>query len=120
MSPGSDSGGEDMMHMRKLSVGAVKQRHVSSQTITQANFQDSLEEQESDSDSDKESDMSDIAEEAAHERNSSERKDERAYGEQAGKKKVEPVEIDVFVENGEEMDKALDLTSPTTTQMVQM
>lgn len=120
LSPGSESG-DDGMHMRKLSVGAVKQRHVSSQTITQANFQDSLEEQGSDgSDSDKDSDMSDIAEEGAHERNSGERKDGRTSGEQAGKKKVEPVEIDVFVENGEGLDKALDLTSPTTGQMVQM
>ncbi|KAF2819301.1 hypothetical protein CC86DRAFT_460452 [Ophiobolus disseminans] len=102
LSPGVDAG-EDIA-MRKLSVSTVKQRHASSQTITPANFKDSLEEQASDSD--EASEMSDIAEESQ----------ERTSGEQAGKEKQEPVKIDVFVQGGE----PIGLTSPTTTQMVQM
>ena len=59
-SPGSDS--NDPLVMRKLSADTTKQRHVSSQTITPANFRESFKIPESDSDS--ASDMSDIAEES--------------------------------------------------------
>jgi hypothetical protein len=99
-SPGSDNG-EDTTP-RKLSVGAVKQRHTSSQTITPANFKDSLEEQE-DSGSD-DSEMSDIAEES-QERTSTE-----------NKLKLSPVKIDIMVGGSQPGP----VTSPTTTQMVQM
>jgi hypothetical protein len=102
LSPGSEIG-EDAMY-RKLSVGAVKQRHTSAQTITPANYKETTEQQGRSSD--EESEMSDIAEEAH----------ERISGEQAGKHKAEPIKIDVFVEGGEPVG----LTSPKTTQMVQM
>ncbi|KAI4713113.1 hypothetical protein J4E89_002091 [Alternaria sp. Ai002NY15] len=59
LSPGSES--NDPFPPRKLSAGTTKQRHVSSQTITPANFRESFRIEQSDSDS--ESDMSDIAEE---------------------------------------------------------
>jgi hypothetical protein len=100
-SPGLDTG-EDLM-LRKLSVGTTKQRHTSSQTITPATYKDSVEQQGSGSD---ESEMSDIAEEAQ----------ERLSGE-----KVQPVKIDVLVQGGQvPLPGALEVTSPTTTQMVQM
>ncbi|KAF1833547.1 protein transport protein sec73 [Decorospora gaudefroyi] len=60
LSPGSDS--NEQLAPRKLSADTTKQRHVSSQTITPANFRESLRIQQSDSDS--ASDMSDIAEES--------------------------------------------------------
>jgi hypothetical protein len=88
---------------RKLSTGAIKQRHTSTATITPANYQDSLEHQE-DSDSD-DSEMSDIAEEAQ----------DRSSGEQ----KVEPVKIDVRVDRAGPASLQ-EVTSPTTTNLVQM
>ncbi|KAH7408634.1 protein transport protein sec73 [Phaeosphaeria sp. MPI-PUGE-AT-0046c] len=106
LSPGPDTG-EDLIP-RRLSAGAIKQRHTSAQTITPANFKDSLEHQE-DSHSD-ESDMSDIAEES-HDRHS---------GEQAvDKQKPTPVKIDIPVEGGLPIPSTT-LTSPTTTNLVQM
>jgi hypothetical protein len=57
LSPGSDN--NDPLPVRKLSAGTTKQRHVSSQTITPANFRESFRIDQPDSDSD----MSDIAEE---------------------------------------------------------
>ena len=107
---GSGENEDAGLQIRKLSVGAVKQRHASSQTITPANYKDAVEEQRG-SDSDADSDMSDIAEEA-HERNSGERK--------SAERKVEPVTIDIRVEDGGGVDEALGVTSPTTAQMVQM
>lgn len=59
-SPGSDN---DPFAVRKLSADTTRQRHVSSQTITPANFRESFKIDESDSDS-APSDMSDIAEES--------------------------------------------------------
>jgi hypothetical protein len=91
---------------RKLSVGAVKQRHTSAQTITPANFKESLEQQ--DGDSSDESEMSDIAEES-HERTSAE-----------SKHKILPVKIDVHVGDGQPAPAPASVTSPTTIQMVQM
>jgi hypothetical protein len=58
LSPGSD--GNEYLAPRKLSADTTKQRHVSSQTITPANFRESFRMQHSDSD---DSDMSDIEEE---------------------------------------------------------
>ena len=60
-SPGSDN--IDPFAVRKLSTDTTKQRHVSSQTITPANFREAFKIDESDSDS-AASDMSDIAEES--------------------------------------------------------
>lgn len=60
MSPANDAA-DYFPPARKLSADAVKQRHVSSQTITPANFLEAREEQVSSSDDD--SEMSDIAEE---------------------------------------------------------
>lgn len=68
-SPTND--GADYFLPRKLSTDAIKQRHVSSQTITPASYRDSQMDQQSGSDDG--SDMSDIAEEEAiKERNSAE------------------------------------------------
>jgi hypothetical protein len=58
LSPGGD--GNEQLAPRKLSADTSKQRHVSSQTITPANFRESFRMQHSDSD---DSDMSDIEEE---------------------------------------------------------
>ncbi|EUC38346.1 hypothetical protein COCCADRAFT_900 [Bipolaris zeicola 26-R-13] len=60
-SPGSDN--IDPFAVRKLSADTTKQRHVSSQTVTPANFREAFKIDESDSDS-AASDMSDIAEES--------------------------------------------------------
>ncbi|KAL6702583.1 hypothetical protein ACN47E_001340 [Coniothyrium glycines] len=60
MSPSND-GYDNITPTRKLSADAIKQRHISSQTITPANYHEALEEQRSSSDD--ESEMSDIAEE---------------------------------------------------------
>jgi hypothetical protein len=60
LSPGSDI--SEHIAPRKLSAGTTKQRHVSSQTITPANFRESFKLQHSDSDD--ASDMSDIEEES--------------------------------------------------------
>jgi hypothetical protein len=100
-SPPPDNG--ESLTPRKLSVGAIKQRHTSAQTITPANFKDSLEHQE-DSSSDN-SEMSDIAEESQ----------DRNSGEQAGK--PTPVKIDVLVDGS---PSTVGLTSPITTNLVQM
>ncbi|KAH7065838.1 protein transport protein sec73 [Paraphoma chrysanthemicola] len=104
-SPGPE-GSEDTTP-RKLSIGAVKQRHTSSQTITPANFRDAVEEQNSDSD--EASDMSDIAEEA-HERTSAEQPEDKKS------QSPSPIKIDIFVGGSPPQD----VTSPTTTQLVQM
>ncbi|KAG9189731.1 hypothetical protein G6011_06599 [Alternaria panax] len=58
-SPSSDS--NEPLYVRKMSADTTKSRHVSSQTITPANFRESFRIEQPDSDS--ESDMSDIAEE---------------------------------------------------------
>jgi hypothetical protein len=60
LSPGSD--GNELHVPRKSSTDTAKQRHVSSQTITPANFRESFKMHHSDSDD--ASDMSDIAEES--------------------------------------------------------
>jgi hypothetical protein len=91
---------------RKLSIGAVKQRHTSSQTITPENYKDSLEEQDEHI-SDK-SEMSDIAEEA-HERTSAEQAE--------NKQNHAPMKIDILV-GGDA--PPLPVTSPATTNLVQM
>jgi hypothetical protein len=91
---------------RKLSIGAVKQRHTSSQTITPENYKDSLEEQDEHI-SDK-SEMSDIAEEA-HERTSAEQAE--------NKQNHAPMKIDILV-GGD--SSPLPVTSPATTNLVQM
>ncbi|KAF2026913.1 hypothetical protein EK21DRAFT_73126 [Setomelanomma holmii] len=104
-SPGPE--GEDTTP-RKLSVGAVKQRHTSAQTITPANYRDAVEEQKSDSD--EASDMSDIAEETQ----------ERNWAEVADKLEKEspaPVKIDIMVGDSPSPPNVM---SPTTTQLVQM
>ncbi|KAF1935573.1 protein transport protein sec73 [Clathrospora elynae] len=54
--------GNEYLTPRKLSADTTKQRHISSQTITPANFRESFNLQHSDSDGD--SEMSDIAEES--------------------------------------------------------
>ncbi|KAL6150622.1 hypothetical protein ACJBU6_10902 [Exserohilum turcicum] len=59
-SPGSD--GMDPLAVRKLSADTTKQRHVSSQTITPANFRESFKVEDSEPNSP--SEMSDIAEES--------------------------------------------------------
>ncbi|CAN9230028.1 unnamed protein product [Alternaria alternata] len=59
LSPGSD--GNEPLYVRKMSADTTKSRHVSSQTITPANFRESFRIDQPDSDG--ESDMSDIAEE---------------------------------------------------------
>ncbi|QRD03999.1 hypothetical protein JI435_138560, partial [Parastagonospora nodorum SN15] len=97
--------GEDLAP-RKLSIGAVKQRHTSAQTITPASYKESLEEQ-NDNHSD-DSEMSDIAEES-HERLSAEQA--------ANKQKEVPTKIDVFVEGSLAPPH---VTSPLTTNLVQM
>jgi hypothetical protein len=103
-SPGTDTG--DDLAPRKLSVGAVKQRHTSAQTITPASYKESLEHQ--DGNNSDESEMSDIAEEAH----------ERASAEQAANRRQEPpTKIDIFVEGGL---PPVTVTSPTTTNLVQM
>jgi hypothetical protein len=90
---------------RKLSIGTARQRHASAQTITPENYKDSLEHQD-DSNSDK-SEMSDIAEESQ----------ERTSAEQAeNKRKDAPMKIDIMVGGSPPPD----LTSPTTTNLVQM
>lgn len=76
MSPTSASDGPEENTPRKLSTDVLKQRHVSSQTITPANFRESLKEQ--DAESDDSSEMSDIAEESPTK--------ERTSAEQAAKK----------------------------------
>jgi hypothetical protein len=68
LSPGSDA--NEHLAPRKLSAGTTKQRHVSSQTITPANFRESFKMHQSDSGD--ASDMSDIEEETNH-RTSAER-----------------------------------------------
>lgn len=93
-SPGPDA--QDELPPRKLSVDAVKQRHVSTATITPASYRESIKEKEQDSDDSAE--MSDIAEESLDK--------ERTSGEEAVKKAAA-------------LDRST-LTSPTTTQMVQM
>ncbi|KAH8719289.1 hypothetical protein GQ44DRAFT_741996 [Phaeosphaeriaceae sp. PMI808] len=98
-SPGPDTG-EDMTPCR-LSAGLAKQRHTSAQTITPANFKDAIEEQDDHYSSD-DSEMSDIAEES-HDRTSADRK----HG-------PTPSKIDVRVH------PLPVVTSPTTTQLVQM
>jgi hypothetical protein len=91
---------------RKLSIGAVKQRHASSQTITPENYKESLEQQD-DNNSDK-SEMSDIAEEAQ----------ERMSAEQAeNKQNHAPMKIDILVGGS---PPPAPITSPTTTNLVQM
>lgn len=102
--PGLDTG--DDLAPRKLSIGAVKQRHTSAQTITPASYKESLEHQD-DNTSD-ESEMSDIAEES-HERSSAEQA--------ANKEKEAPMKIDIFVQGG---SPPVTVTSPTTTNLVQM
>lgn len=97
--------GEDLAP-RKPSVGTVKQRHTSAQTITPASYKESLEEQNDDHSDD--SEMSDIAEES-HERLSAEQA--------ANKQKEVPTKIDVFVEGS---PAPLQVTSPLTTNLVQM
>jgi hypothetical protein len=104
LSPGFESG--DDARPRKLSVGAVKQRHTSAQTITPASYKESLEEQNDDHSD--ESEMSDIAEES-HERSSAEQA--------ANKQKIAPTKIDIFVEGSPSPPP---LTSPNTTNLVQM
>lgn len=106
LSPGPDTG-EDLIP-RRLSANAIRQRHTSAQTITPANFKDSLEHQE-DSLSD-DSEMSDIAEESQ----------DRHSGEQtADKSKPPPVKVDIPVEGGSS-NPTVTLTSPITTNLVQM
>ncbi|KAF1917361.1 hypothetical protein BDU57DRAFT_444578 [Ampelomyces quisqualis] len=100
VSPGPDNG-EDLA-FRKLSVGAIKQRHTSAQTITPANFKDPLGHQEESNSED--SEMSDIAEESQ----------DRNAGD---KRKLSPVKIDVLVDPS---PPTVGLTSPITTNLVQM
>jgi hypothetical protein len=103
-SPQGDMG-EDFT-FRKLSIGTARQRHASSQTITPENYKDSVEHQDN-SNSDK-SEMSDIAEESQ----------ERMSAEQAdNKRKLAPVKIDILVGGSPSPET---LTSPTTTNLVQM
>jgi len=97
--------GEDLAP-RKASVGTVKQRHTSAQTITPASYKESLEEQNDDHSDD--SEMSDIAEES-HERLSAEQA--------VNKQKEVPTKIDIFVEGS---PAPLQVTSPLTTNLVQM
>ncbi|KAH7359636.1 hypothetical protein BKA66DRAFT_472490 [Pyrenochaeta sp. MPI-SDFR-AT-0127] len=97
MSPGTD--GTEEYTPRRLSADVLKQRHVSSATITPANFRETLKEQHSDSD--EASDMSDIAEESpTHLRTSVE---------EAAKK-----------DQGPAPDPSAAATTATTTQLVQM
>jgi len=91
-SPGADS--QDEYTPRKISVDAIKQRHVSTATITPASYRESIKQQQQGGSSD-ESEMSDIAEESA---------DKDAP---AANKSSAPPEPPI-------------LTSPITTQMVQM
>jgi hypothetical protein len=111
LSPGIDPNEDGML--RRLSAGATKQRHVSSQTITPASYRESANGQEEDAEQD--SEMSDIAEEAAH---------ERLSGEQAKKEKEQapaPIKIDIMVEGiPSAPSSATNPTSTTTTQLVQM
>jgi hypothetical protein len=111
LSPGIDPNEDGML--RRLSASATKQRHVSSQTITPASYRESANGQEEDAEQD--SEMSDIAEEAAH---------ERLSGEQAKKEKEQaptPIKIDIMVEGiPSAPSSATNPTSTTTTQLVQM
>lgn len=94
-SPGVD--GPDEFTPRKMSVDTIKQRHVSTATITPASYRESIREKSGNSDND--SEMSDIAEESADK--------DRTSGEDLMMAKTPP------------RDKT-ELTSPITTQMIQM
>jgi hypothetical protein len=103
LSPGTDA--TDGSSFKNLSVDAMKQRHVSSQTITPATYRDSVKEQDDQSDND--SDMSDIAEES-HDRPLAEQLPENK------KDQPSPMKIDVFVDS----TQPANLTSTTTPQLV--